>query len=153
MCLFYLWSFWPVVKGNNLVGWHSRACGVGGGIKGEPHTVEPKDTELWMSVFILMKMRKYFLIHFILQVTYYKFSWPSFTKSSVYKSLFLSELCWKPSLYSRLPASSVYINKIQRDATVCRCLFTAKLLHVFRVSIAPIIRSASNSNCSFWYRL
>jgi hypothetical protein len=29
-----------------------------------------------------------------------------------------------------------YFNKIQRDATVCRCLFTAKLLYMFRVSIA-----------------
>ena len=45
-----------------------------------------------------------------------------------------------------------YINKIQRGATVGRCLFTAKLLYVFRVSIAPIIRSTSNCNCSFWYR-
>ena len=45
-----------------------------------------------------------------------------------------------------------YINKIQRDATVCRCLFTAKLLYMFRVSIAPIIRSTSNCNYSFWYR-
>jgi len=47
---------------------------------------------------------------------------------------------------------SFYINKIQRDATVCRCLFTAKLLYVFRVSIAPIIRSTSKCNCSFRYR-
>ena len=30
-----------------------------------------------------------------------------------------------------------YINKIERDGTV---LFTAKLLYMFRVSIAPIIR-------------
>ena len=45
-----------------------------------------------------------------------------------------------------------YINKSQRDAAVCRCLFTAKLLYMFRVSIAPIIRSKSNCNCSFWYR-
>jgi hypothetical protein len=29
-------------------------------------------------------------------------------------------------------SKDVYINKIQRDATVCRCLFTAKLLYVFR---------------------
>ena len=35
----------------------------------------------------------------------------------------------------------LYINKIQRDTTVCRCLFTAKLLFMFRVSIAHIIRS------------
>ena len=34
-----------------------------------------------------------------------------------------------------------YINKIQQDATVCRYLFTAKSLCMFRVSIAPIIRS------------
>ena len=34
-----------------------------------------------------------------------------------------------------------YINKIQQDATVCRYLVTAKLLYMFRVSIAPIIRS------------
>jgi len=44
------------------------------------------------------------------------------------------------------------ISMIQRDATVCRCLFTAKLLYMFRVSIAPIIRSISNCNCSFWHR-
>ena len=35
----------------------------------------------------------------------------------------------------------LYINKIQQDATVWRCLFTAKLLYMFRVSIAPIISS------------
>ena len=46
----------------------------------------------------------------------------------------------------------IYINKIQRDATVCTCLFTAKLLYIFRVSIAPIIKSTSDCNCSFWYR-
>ena len=33
------------------------------------------------------------------------------------------------------------INKIQQDGTVCRYLFTANLLYMFRVSIAPIIRS------------
>jgi len=33
------------------------------------------------------------------------------------------------------------INKIQQDATVCRYLFTAKSLCMFRMSIAPIIRS------------
>ena len=54
-------------------------------------------------------------------------------------------------LYSWFRASWLYINKIQRYATVCRGLFTAKLLYVFRVSIAPIIRSISNCNCSFWY--
>ena len=42
------------------------------------------------------------------------------------------------------------INKIQRDATVCGCLFTAKLLYMFRVSIT--FRSTSKCNCSFWYR-
>jgi len=31
-----------------------------------------------------------------------------------------------------------YINMIQQDATVCRYLFTAKSLYMFRVSIAPI---------------
>jgi len=45
-----------------------------------------------------------------------------------------------------------YINKTQRDATVCSCLLTAKLLYMFRVSIASIVRSTSNCNCSFWYR-
>ena len=44
-------------------------------------------------------------------------------------------------LYSWFRASSFNINKIQQDTTVCRCLFSAKLLHIFRVSIAPIIRS------------
>jgi len=46
----------------------------------------------------------------------------------------------------------IYINKIQRDALVSKCLFTAKLLYMFRVSIAHIIRSISNCICSFWYR-
>jgi len=32
------------------------------------------------------------------------------------------------------------IEEIQRDATVRRYLFTAKLLYMFRASIAPIIR-------------
>jgi hypothetical protein len=31
-----LWPFWPVVRGNNSVGWHSQAWGEEGGIKGEP---------------------------------------------------------------------------------------------------------------------
>ena len=34
-----------------------------------------------------------------------------------------------------------FINKIQKDATVCTYLFTASLLYMFRYSIAPIIRS------------
>ena len=33
------------------------------------------------------------------------------------------------------------LNEIQQDATVCRYLFTAKLLYTFRVSIPHIIRS------------
>ena len=37
-------------------------------------------------------------------------------------------------LYSWFRASWLCINKIQRDATVCRCLFTVKLLYMFRVS-------------------
>jgi len=32
-------------------------------------------------------------------------------------------------------------NNSQQDATVCRYLFTLNLLYMFRVSIAPIIRS------------
>ena len=46
----------------------------------------------------------------------------------------------------------IYNNKIQQYATVCRGLFIVKLIYMFRVSIAPIIRSTSNCNCSFWYR-
>jgi len=34
----------------------------------------------------------------------------------------------------------IYINKTQQYATVRRYLFIAKLLYIFRVSIAPIIR-------------
>ena len=47
-------------------------------------------------------------------------------------------------LYSRFRASWLCINKIQQDATVCRYLFTAKLLYMFRTSIAPIVRSTKN---------
>ena len=55
-------------------------------------------------------------------------------------------------LYSWLRASRLHVNKFQRDATVCRRPCTAKLLYMFRLSIAPTIRSTSNCNCSFWYR-
>jgi len=36
---------------------------------------------------------------------------------------------------------AVNVNKIQQDTTVCRYLFTAKSLYMFRMSTAPIIRS------------
>ena len=45
-----------------------------------------------------------------------------------------------------------FIDKIQQNATVCRYLFTASLLYMFRASIAPIIRSTKNCNRSLWYR-
>jgi len=41
--------------------------------------------------------------------------------------------------------------RIQRDATVCRYSFTAKLLYMFRASIAPIT-SIWNCSCSLYYR-
>jgi len=44
----------------------------------------------------------------------------------------------------------MYIDKIQQDATVGRYLFTANILYMFWVSIAP--RSTWNCNCSLWYR-
>ena len=47
---------------------------------------------------------------------------------------------------------TVLINT-QLDATVCNLIyFTAKSLYMFRVSIAPIIRSTKNCNCSLRYR-
>jgi len=33
--------------------------------------------------------------------------------------------------------SFIYVNKIQQDATICRYLFTAKLLYMIRVSSRP----------------
>ena len=70
-------------------------------------------------------------------------------------SLFLLDVCvsfWRiggaekvlgafAKLQKKATISFVVINKIQQDATVCRYLFTAKLRYMFRVSIAPIIRS------------
>ena len=44
------------------------------------------------------------------------------------------------SLYESISKHFNYINKIQRDATICMYLFTAKSLYVFRASIAPIFR-------------
>ena len=38
--------------------------------------------------------------------------------------------------------SVLCIKKIQQDTTVCRYLFTAKSLYIFRLSVAPIIGSA-----------
>jgi len=35
----------------------------------------------------------------------------------------------------------MWVEEIQRDTTVCRCLFTAKLLYMFRAYIVSIIRS------------
>ena len=45
-----------------------------------------------------------------------------------------------------------YVDKIQQDTTVCGYLFTANILYIFRVSIAPIISSTGNCNFSLWYR-
>ena len=44
------------------------------------------------------------------------------------------------------------VDKVQRNATVCRYLFTASLLYMFRASIAPIISSTEKCNRSFRYR-
>ena len=41
---------------------------------------------------------------------------------------------------------------MQQDVAVCRYLFTAKLLYMFRTTIAPIIRSTQKYSCSLWYR-
>jgi len=40
-------------------------------------------------------------------------------------------------VYSRVNFLSSNINKVQQDATICRYLFTAKLLYMFRVSSHP----------------
>ena len=50
------------------------------------------------------------------------------------------------------PTDFMKVEEIQRDATVCRYLFTAKLHYMFRASIAPIIRSKQNCSCSLCYR-
>ena len=73
-------------------------------------------------------------------------------RNTLYKQYAVVKWLGLRILYSWFRASWLYINRIQRDATVCRCLFTEKLLYMFRMSIAPIIRSTSNCNCSFWYR-
>ena len=82
--------------------------------------------------------------------------WPTNTYVHVRKfQIIFDEVCAKNLrngiLYSWFRASWLCINKIQQDATVCRYLFTASLLYMFWVSIAPIIRSTKNSNCSLWY--
>jgi len=56
--------------------------------------------------------------------------------------------------YCHRVSTQLHINKIKREATLWGCLFTAKLLYMFRVSIAPIIiMSTSNFNRSFSYSL
>ena len=84
----------------------------------------------------------------------WSFCWTQTVFSVRVKVKFCMQFRWSYTffLYSWFRASWLYINNIQRDATVCRCLFTAKLLYMLRVSIALIVRSTSNSNCSFWYR-
>jgi hypothetical protein len=88
-CAYFIWGHFDLLLINQLV---DTARSVGGNKRGTTYS----GTKGYWIMFILTKTRKYFLLHCILQVTYHKFSWPSFTKSSVYKSLFLSELCWKP---------------------------------------------------------
>jgi hypothetical protein len=48
--------------------------------------------------------------------------------------------------YSWFRASWLYINKIQRVTTMCMCLFTVKLLYMFRMSTASIIRKSKILN-------
>ena len=45
-------------------------------------------------------------------------------------------LCWC-CLCAGVVSTELYVNKIPTDATVCRYLFTAKLLYMFRVSQHP----------------
>jgi len=47
----------------------------------------------------------------------------------------------KPATLSLFKSFGKQIEEIQRDATVCLYLFTAKLLYVFWAFIAPIIGS------------
>ena len=54
-------------------------------------------------------------------------------------------------LYSCFRASSLYINKIQQDATDAG-IHLPQNYSTCRVSITPIIGSTSNCSCSFWYR-
>jgi len=78
-----------------------------------------------------------------------------FNKSRPFIALIFTKLVnhWtKWILYSWFRISWLCINKIQQDATVCRYLFTAGLLYMFPASIAPIMRSTKNCNCSLWYR-
>jgi len=46
----------------------------------------------------------------------------------------------KPAILSLFKSFGKHAEEIQRDATVFRYLFTAKLLYMFRASIALIIR-------------
>ena len=56
-------------------------------------------------------------------------------------------------LNSWFRASWFNVNKkVQLDATICRHLFTAKSLYMFRGVTAPIIRSTKNCNRYLWYR-
>ena len=48
---------------------------------------------------------------------------------------------YRAQCLSEFLIDSLWVEEIQRDATVCRYLFTAKLLYMFRAAIAPIIRS------------
>jgi len=43
--------------------------------------------------------------------------------------------------YQRHNTQDTYLEEVQQDAIACRYLFTAKLLCMFRASIAPFIRS------------
>ena len=78
--------------------------------------------------------------------------WSVMFRSSYQNAVCVSSFAKRCKINYRGRLFVPYINKIQRDATICRCLFTAKLLYTFRVPIAPINRSTSNCNCSFWYR-
>jgi hypothetical protein len=100
-----------------------------------------------------------FLLHSVLETLHLLFHFfflPLFTYSAFILLLFYhnfsysSTYCHSSSIYSvPCPVAlhictdkiNIYIKKIQQDATVCRYLFTAKLLYMFRMSIAPIIRS------------
>jgi len=97
-------------------------------LKSRQHTLgqSEEQSDIYLSTFLYLRY-----IHFI------------------HFYIFYLELCFLNWLCSR---SHNYINKIQWNVTVSRCLFTAKLLYMFRVSIGPIIRSTSNCNCSLWYR-
>ena len=75
-----------------------------------------------------------------------------FILNVLHLQVLIKVLEWIEAIWIAVKFRISQVDKIQRDPTLCRYLFNAKLLYTFLASIAPITRNTQNCSSSLLYR-